>query len=110
MVKSWQLPLALVRGSCCWRKAAATDGQLPADDRPVGAPARQRLACSCWQCASCLSLTKAADPADEELDPAQELDGAKSILQLKKAADAAGSVVQVIRAVDITSIAALPDP
>ena len=56
---------------------------------------------SARQCA-CLSMTKAADPADEELDPAQKLDGAKSILQLKQAADATGSAVQVTRAVDIT--------
>ena len=56
---------------------------------------------SAWQFA-CLMVTKAADLAAEELDLAQDLNGAKSILQLKQPADAAGSVVQVVRAGDIT--------
>ena len=78
----------------------------------------EHLQCKGWPSAwqgACVSMTKAADPADENLDPAQKLDGAKSIWQVKQAADAAGSVVQVVRAVDITGgswqrIAALPDP
>ena len=46
--------------------------------------------------------TKAADLAAEELDLAQDLDGAKIILQLKQPADASGSVVQIVRVRDTT--------